>query len=109
MLFLVRRNLGVTLSKHTSLVSPLFAVGDGVLIRDTEKRPLIIGVCTLGFSTFFLEVVFPLPGEGLFKCDKPALGVSAFGDWDFDLGVFFPGLNAFGDGDLDLGDFFPVN
>lgn len=108
MLFLFRRNLGVTLSKPTSLVSPLSAVGDGVLIRDTEKRPLIVGVCTPGFSTLFLGVVFPLLGEGLFKSDEPALGVSAFGDGDLDLGAFFPGVSAFGE-DLDLEDFFTVN
>lgn len=67
MLFLFRRNLGVTLTEHISFVSPLFAVGDGVLIRDTEKRPLIVGVCTLGsvgFSTSFVGVEFSLPGEG---------------------------------------------
>lgn len=67
MLFLLRRNLGATLSKHTSLVEPLSALGDGVPIRDTAKRPLIIGVCTPGFSTLFPKAVFPLPGEELFK------------------------------------------
>ena len=109
MLCLLRRNLGVTLFKHHSLVSPLSAVGDGVLMRDTEKRPLIVGVCTPGFPTLFLEVLFPLPGEGegLLKCNEPAPGVSALGDGDLDLAVFFPGVSALGDGDLDLAVFFP--
>lgn len=90
-----------------------------MLIRDTEKRPLIVGVCAPGFPTSFLEGVFPFPGERVFKCSEPALGVSSFGDGDLDLGVLLRGVCAFGDGaldlgvsafedgDLDLGDFFP--
>lgn len=89
MLFLLRDNLGVTVTEGSWSATASTATGDGVLMRDTEKRPCTVGVCplALGVSTCFLEGDFPLAGDG-----EAFLALDFLGD-----GVlFFAGLCTFG-------------
>ena len=122
MLFLIRGNLGVTVTKGIWSVTAFSAIGDGVLMRDTENRPCTVGVCfmalgvsilfadaalgvgLLDFGDFFAEVAGL--GEGDLDFGDFFAGVSALGDGDFDFGDFFAGVSALGEGDLDFGDFF---
>jgi len=47
MLFLFRGTFGVTASRGSwSAMAPASAAGEGVLMRDTEKRPCTVGVWT---------------------------------------------------------------
>ncbi len=100
--------------KGTWSVIASSATGDGVLMRDTEKRPCtvgvwasgVVGLLALGVSTLFLEGDLPLAGDGLFDFGDLFPGVAALGEGVLDFGDFVPGVAALGEGDLDFGDFF---
>lgn len=88
-----------------------------MLIRDTEKRPCVVGVflALLGVSILSAEGDLDLGvlvagvaafGDGVLDSGDFFAGVCAFGDAGFDFGEAFAGAAAFGEGDLDLGDFF---
>ena len=85
MLFLFRGILGVNVTESS-------VTGDGVAMRDTEKRPCTVGV----------EGELPLTEDGDFFA-----GVAALGEEDLDFGEFFPGDAALGEEDFAFGDFFP--
>ena len=105
--------LGVTVAKGTWSATASSAFGEGVLMRDTEKRPCTLGVWTSGVLT---AGDFPFAGVGDFVAGDAALaeGVLGFGDLFAALGEgvlgfgdFLAGDAALGEGDLDFGDFFP--
>lgn len=111
MLFLLRGILGVTMAKGSWSVTASSAIGDGVLMRDTEKRPCTVGVCTpgviaLGVSTLFLEGDLPLAGDGLLDSGDFFAGDAALGEGVLDFDDFFAGDAALGVVVLDFGDFF---
>lgn len=100
MLFLFRGILGVAVTAGAWSATGSCAAGDGVLMRDTEKRPFTVGVCTPGAGDFALE------GDGVLDFGDCLAGVAALGVAAFDFGVLFAGVAALGEGVLDFGEAF---
>lgn len=97
------------MSRGPSLVEAVSSSGDGVLTRDTEKRPCTVGVWHAGVPTLLIEGDLPFAGDRLFFSPDFGdffAGVTALGEGDLDFGDCFPGVTALGEGDLDFGDCF---
>lgn len=111
------------MSKGPSLLEAVSSSGDGVLMRDTEKRPCTVGVWHAGVPTLLIEGDFSFARDRLLDFGDFFVGVTALGEGDLsfgdcfaeaaavgeDLGFgdFFAGVTALGEGDLDFGNCFP--
>lgn len=99
MLFLLRGILGVTVIADTGSIPASSTTGDGVLMRDTENRPCIVGVLTCELKGVFAGVTTVAFSLGVRLDLLLAVGVSnLFLEGDFPVA---------GDELLEFGDFFP--
>lgn len=99
MLFLLRGILGVTVIVDTGSIPASSTTGDGVLMRDTENRPCIVGVLTCELKGVFVGVTTVAFSLGVRLDLLLAVGVS---------NLFLEGdLPVAGDELLEFGDFFP--
>lgn len=94
------------MSKGPSLVEAVSSSGDGVLARDTEKRPCTVGVWHAGVPTLLTEGDLPFAGDRLWDFGDFFAGVTALGEGDLDFGDCFPGVTALEEGDLAFGEAF---
>lgn len=94
------------MSKGPSLVEAVSSSGDGVLMRDTEKRPCTVGVWHAGVPTLLIEGDFPFAGDRLLDFGDFFAGVTALEEGDLVFGNCFAEAAAVGEEDLDFGDFF---
>lgn len=81
--------------------------GDGVLMRDTEKRPCTVGVWYAGVPTLLTERDLPFAGDRLLDFGDFSAGVTALGEVDLDFGDCFTEVTALEEGDLAFGDVIP--
>lgn len=96
-LFLLWVILGDSVTEGNWSETSTSAIGDGVVMCDTEKRPCTLEVWTVGD--------LPLAGDGLLDFGDFFAGVAALGEGDLDFGVVFPGVGVLGDAFLELNDF----
>lgn len=95
LLFLIRANLGVSVSKGLSL-EVVSSSGDGVLMRDTEKRPCTVGVWHAGVPTLLIEGDLPFAGDRLLDFGDCFARVSVLGEEeDLAFGEAFLALDGF--------------